>query len=163
MQETSFLENNPAMMENVKKIPVLEPFEEQELIKLLEMSKIRKYKSGECILEEGRSDTWLYFLMYGQVRIVKSGKEVTILKRKGEVFGEMGALDSSRRSASAFAHTDAVCLATDMFYLEKLTGNDRVSFGYVLYRLLAEILSRRLRETTTALIKAKSKLNLKFW
>ena len=72
---------------------MLEPFEEQELIKLLEMSKIRKYKSGECIVEEGRSDTWLYFLMYGQVRIVKSGKEVTILKRKGEVFGEMSLIN----------------------------------------------------------------------
>lgn len=163
MQETSFLENNPAMMDNVKKIPVLEPFEDQELIKLLEMSKIRKYKAGECIVEEGRSDTWLYFLMYGQVRISKSGKEVTILKKKGEVFGEMGALDSSRRSASAFAHTDTVCLATDMFYLEKLTGNEKVAFGYVLYRLLAEILSRRLRETTAALIQAKGRINLKFW
>ena len=163
MQETSFLENNPAMIENVKKIPVLEPFEEQELIKLLEMSKIRKYKAGECIVQEGRSDTWLYFLMYGQVRISKSGKEVAVLERKGDVFGEMGALDSSRRSASAFAHTDTVCLATDMFYLEKLTGNEKIAFGYVLYRLLAEILSRRLRETTEALIQAKGRINLKFW
>lgn len=163
MQETSFLENNPTMIENVKKIPVLEPFEDQELIKLLEMSKIRKYKAGECIVREGRSDTWLYFLMYGQVQISKTGKQVTILKRKGEVFGEMGALDSSRRSASAFAHTETVCLATDMFYIEKLTGSEKVAFGYVLYRLLAEILSRRLRETTEALIKAKGRINLKFW
>jgi CRP-like cAMP-binding protein len=163
MQETCFLENNSAMIENVKKIPVLEPFEEQELIKLLEMSKIRKYKAGECIVQEGRSDTWLYFLMYGHVRINKSGKEVTMLKRKGDVFGEMGALDSSRRSASAFAHSETVCLATDMFYLEKLTGNEKIAFGYVLYRLLAEILSRRLRETTAALIQAKGRINLKFW
>lgn len=163
MRESSFLEDNTEMMENLKKMPVLEPFEDQELKKLMEMSKVRKYRPGECIVEEGKSDTWLYFLMYGQVKITKKGKEVAILKRKGEVFGEMGALDSSRRSASAHALTDTVCLATDIFYIEKLTGNDKIAFGYVLYRLLAEILSRRLRKTTEALMAAKGRINLKFW
>ena len=163
MKETTFLEKNASMLESLKNIDVLEPFEDQELYRLLEMSKIRKYKAGECIVEEGRSDTWLYFLMFGRVTISKDGKEVTVLNRKGEIFGEMGALDSSRRSASAHAATDTVCLATDMFYIEKLTGNDKIAFGYVLYRLLAEILSRRLRQTTAALIQAKGRINLKFW
>jgi CRP-like cAMP-binding protein len=163
MLETTFLDNNAAMMENLKTIPVLESFEEQELNKLLEMSKIRKYRPGECIVEEGLSDTWLYFLMYGKIRISKGGKEVAVLSRKGEVFGEMGALDSSRRSASAHAVTDTVCLATDIFYLEKLTGNEKLAFGYVFYRLMSEILSRRLRHTTEALVQAKGRINLKFW
>lgn len=163
MQQTDFLDKNSSMMDSLKTIPVLESFEDQELSRLLEMSKIRKYRAGECIVEEGRSDTWLYFLMYGRIKISKQGKEVAVLRNKGEVFGEMGALDSSRRSASAHAITDTVCLATDIFYLEKLTGNDKLAFGYVLYRLLAEILSRRLRQTTDALIKAKCRINLKFW
>ena len=163
MQETSFLDNQAAMMENLRTIPVLEPFEDQELITLMEMSKIRKYKAGECIVQEGRSDTWIYFLMYGRVSISKKGKPVTELVRKGEVFGEMGAIDSSRRSASAFAVKDTVCLATDIFYLQKLTGSDKAAFGYVLYRLLAEILSRRLRQTTEELMKVKGRINLKFW
>ncbi len=163
MKETTFLEKNESMLESLKNIEVLEPFEDQELYRLLEMSKIRKYKAGECIVQEGRSDTWLYFLMFGRVKITKNGKEVTELSHKGEIFGEMGALDSSRRSASAHALTDTVCLATDMFYIEKLTGSDKIAFGYVLYRLLAEILSRRLRQTTEALIQAKGRINLKFW
>ena len=163
MKETTFLEKNESMLDNLRNIDVLEPFEDQELYQLLEMSKIRKYRAGELIVQEGRSDTWLYFLMLGRVRISKKDKEVVVLTQKGEIFGEMGALDSSRRSASAHAVTDTVCLATDMFYIEKLSGKDKVAFGYVLYRLLAEILSRRLRQTTEALIQAKSKLNLKFW
>ncbi len=163
MQETTFLENNETMMENLKNIPVLEKFDDQELNRLLEMSKIRKYKAGECIVEEGLSDTWLYFLMYGRIKITKLGKEIALLSRRGEVFGEMGALDSSRRSASAHAVTDTVCLATDIFYLEKLTGNEKLAFGYVFYRLMSEILSRRLRQTTEAFIQAKGRINLKFW
>lgn len=163
MKETTFLDKNESILENLRNIDVLEPFEDQELYRLLEMSKIRKYKAGEMILEEGRSDTWLYFLILGRIRISKKGKEVVVLTKKGEIFGEMGAMDASRRSASAHALTDSVCLATDMFYIEKLSGSDKVAFGYVLYRLLAEILSRRLRLTTEALIQAKGKLNLKFW
>lgn len=163
MQESKFLEKNEAMLESLKGIDILQPFEDQEIYRLLEMSKIRKYQPGECILEEGRSETWLYMLLSGKVQISKEGKEITTLQRRGEIFGEMGALDSSRRSASAHAVTDTACLATDMFYLEKLTGTDKVAFGYVLYRLLAEILSRRLRQTTEALLKAKGRINLKFW
>lgn len=163
MIETIFLDNNNSMLSNLKNIDVLEPFEDQELHKLLEMSKIRKYTAGECIVEEGQSDTWLYFLMFGRIKISKKGKQVIVLDQKGEIFGEMGALSSARRSASAHAVTDTVCLATDMFYLEKLTGMEKIAFGYVLYRLLSEILTRRLRQTTTALIEAKSRVNFKFW
>ncbi len=163
MQESTFLDRNIEFIENIKKIPVLEPFNDEELERLIEMSKIRRYRPGECIVKEGQSDTWLYFLMYGQVRIVKNGKDVAILKRRGDIFGEMGAIDSGRRSASAYAIQDTVCLATDIFYIEKLTGNEKIAFGYVLYRLIAEILARRLRQTTDALIRAKGRLNLKFW
>lgn len=163
MIETAFLENNDSMLNNLKNIDVLEPFEDQELQRLLEMSKVRKYAAGECIVKEGQSDTWLYILMFGRIKVSKDGKQVAELDRKGEIFGEMGAVNGGRRSASVYAETDTVCLATDMFYLEKLTGNEKIAFGYVLYRLLTEILSRRLRETTTSLIQAKSRLNLKFW
>ena len=69
MQETTFLNGSSNMLDNLKSMPVLEQFEDQELSKLLEMSKIRKYKPGECIVQEGRSDTWVYFLMYGQIQI----------------------------------------------------------------------------------------------
>lgn len=163
MQESTFLENNASIIENLKNIEVLEPFEESELYKLMEMSKIRKYKEGECIVREGRTDTWIYFLVFGRIQISKKGKPITTLNKKGDIFGEMGVIDSCGRSASAHALTDTVCLATDLFYIEKLTGSDKQAFGYVLYRLLAEILSRRLRRTTSALIQAQSKINLKFW
>lgn len=163
MQESKFLEKNESMLNKLKSIGILQPFEDQEIYRLLEMSKVRKYKAGEHILRQGQSETWFYVLLSGQVKISKNGKEIATLEEKGEIFGEMGAMDCSRRSASAYAETNTVCLATDMFYIENLTGNDKTAFGYVLYRLLAEILSSRLRETTNAMIKSKGRLSLKFW
>lgn len=163
MQESKFLEKNETMLKNLKSISILEPFEDEEIYNLLDMSKVRKYKAGEHILKQGQSETWFYILLSGQVKISKNGKEVAILSDKGEIFGEMGAMNCSRRSASAYAVTNTVCLATDMFYIENLRGKEKTAFGYVLYRLLAEILSRRLRKTTDTMIKSKGRLNLKFW
>lgn len=163
MQESKFLEKNETMLNNLKSIALLNPFEDQEIYKLLEMSTIRKYKAGEHILKQGQLETLFYILLSGQVKITKNRKEVAILNDKGEIFGEMGAMNCSRRSASAIAVTNSVCLATDMFYIENLTGNARTAFGYVLYRFLAEILSHRLRATTDAMIESKGRLNLKFW
>lgn len=163
MQETTFLDRRNPLLDSIKSIPVLKDFEDQELNRLLEMSKIRKYEAGECIVKEGHSDTWLYFLLTGQVKISKKGKEVALLSSKGEIFGEMGAMDSSRRSASVHAVSDTACLATDIFYLQKLTGNDKLAFGYVFYRLMSEILTQKLRQTTEELVKAQKRINLKFW
>lgn len=163
MQESGFLDGSNAIVDTIKTIHVLEQFDTQELNTLLEMSKIRKYAPGELIVEQGRSDTWLYFLINGRVKVVKDGKEVAVLNRKGEIFGEMGAMDSSRRSASVIADKATACLATDIFYIEKLTGNEKLAFGYVFYRLMSEILADRLRQTTDALMKVKGRINLKFW
>ena len=116
------------------------------------MSKIRKYKPGETIFQQGSSDTWLYFLIYGKVRLMKDDKPVTLLSRRGDVFGEMGAIECAPRSATAVAHGDTVCLATDIYYIEQLSGTDKLAFGYVIYRVFASVLASRLRSTTSELL-----------
>ena len=163
MLETDYLQENVKVLESIKKIAVFEPFSDKELKHLLDMSKIRKYKSGEKIITEGYTDNWIYFLIYGKVKITKFDKDVVELSRRGDVFGEMSFIDNSVRSASAHAIDDAVCLALDTVYVQKLSGQDRLSFCYVLYRLFAEILAERLRTTTRELAVAKGKRNLKFW
>lgn len=116
------------------------------------MSKIRQYTRGETIFEQGSSDTWIYFLIYGKVRLIKQGKPVTLLEGRGDVFGEMGAIDCAQRSASAVAQTDAVCLSSDLYYIEQLSGMEKLAFGYVTYRVLSSVLAGRLRTTTAQLL-----------
>jgi CRP-like cAMP-binding protein len=142
---------------------VFEPLGEEDLQHLLRMSKLRLYQSGETIIEEGRVDDWLYFLIYGRVNIVKQNKEISVITRGGDVFGEMRFIDSSPRSASAYADGDTVCLALDTKYLEKLSGDDKVAFGYILYRILSGILAEKLREATQELIALKGKSKIEFW
>jgi CRP-like cAMP-binding protein len=105
----------------------------------------------------------MYFLIYGKIKITKEDKQITVLRRRGDVFGEMRFIDSAPRSASAHAEEDAVCLAVDTDHIERLSGNDRVAFNYILYRIISEILAERLRQATKELIEHKGKSNIKFW
>lgn len=163
MKETDYLLGNEKIIDDLKKMPVFEPFNQGDLQTLLNMSKLRTYRPGEAIIQEGNIDSWVYFLVYGKVKIFKKEKEVTILNRKGDVFGEMRFIDSSPRSASAYADGEVVCLAVDTEYVEKLTGNDKFAFGYIMYRVFSEILAERLRILTKEMIDIKGKDALKFW
>ena len=155
MIESDYLKGNIRFLEKLGEIPTLATFSEQELKGLLELSRIRKYEPGELILEEGFFDAWIYFLISGKVKIVKQGEDVSMLKRVGDIFGEMSIIDGSPRSASVYAVDKTVCLATDASYIDRLSDNDRIAFCYILYRIFSEILADRLRLTTEELIKEK--------
>ncbi len=163
MKETDYLLGHEEIIADLQKIPIFEPFNQAELKTLLNMSKLRTYQQGEAIIQEGNVDRWVYFLVYGSVRIEKKDKTVTIMRRMGDVFGEMRFIDSSPRSASAIAEKDVACIAVDTDYVEKLAGHDRITFGYILYRVLSEILSERLRSVTKELMEIKGKDALTFW
>jgi len=162
MQETDFLKGNQRVLKDIRKFEIFEPFQEDELQHLMSMSKIRKYAAGEKIFEQGSSDTWLYFVVYGKVRLMKDDKPVALLQRRGDIFGEMGALECAPRSAAAVAVGETVCLATDIYYIEQLTGTDKLAFGYVIFRVFAGVLADRLRATTEQLMEFKGR-SIKIW
>jgi len=155
MIESDYLKDNSKFFEKLRQMPTLDAFSEKDLKGLLELSKIRKYNPGELILEEGLFDCWIYFLIKGKVRVVKHNEDLSVLRRTGDVFGEMGIIDGSARSASVYAIDETVCLATDASYIDRLTGNDKIAFSYILYRIFSEILANRLRLTSEELIKVK--------
>jgi len=163
MKETDYLLGNEKIIDDLKKMPIFMPFSQSDLQTLLNMSKLRTYKSGEAIIQEGNIDSWVYFLIYGKAKIIKKNKELSILQRKGDVYGEMRFIDSSPRSASVYAEGDVACIAVDTEYVEKLTGNDKIAFGYIMYRVFSEILANRLRSLTKELIAIKGKDVLTSW
>jgi CRP-like cAMP-binding protein len=163
MKETEYLEENEKIIEEIRKIPIFGPFDEDELETLLKMSKLRVYEPGETIIKQRNVDAWIYFLIYGHVAITKDGKEITKIKRRGDIFGEMRFINDAPRSASAQALANTVCLAIDAELIGRLTGDDKVAFGYILYRIFSEILADRLRLMNEELIKIRGKDAMKFW
>lgn len=158
MIESDYLEDSEKFIQKLRQIPSLAPFDEDGLKGLLTLSKIRQYEPGEYILEEGSYDSWIYFLVSGKVQVSKKGKDLSVLNRTGDIFGEMGIIDGSVRSASVRTIEKTVCLATDASYIDRLTGEDKFAFCYILFRVFAEILANRLRITSEELVKTKEEV-----
>ena len=72
-----------------------------------------EYKAGERIFAEGDPSYYCYQVVRGRVDIVLSPggrREVIASLGPGEVFGEMGVIDSGPRSATAIAAEDTECV-----------------------------------------------------
>ena len=95
MIESDYLRDNISYVERLGKMPSLADFSEKDLKGILELSKIRKYEPGEVILDEGVFDSWIYFLISGKIKVIKHDESLSILRRTGDVFGEMGIIDGS--------------------------------------------------------------------
>jgi CRP-like cAMP-binding protein len=70
---------------------------------------IQRYSNGDIIVSEGVASNIAYIILEGKVNITKKVNKKSILINslsKGEVFGEMGLISQSIRSASVVAVGD---------------------------------------------------------
>src|SRR3990170_151460 len=89
MKELSYLEADPEIVAKMMGTCVLDSFDEDHLVGLLKTSKIRSYAQGERIIEEGGTDTWIYMLISGKVRVEKKGLSLCVFERAGDIFVEV--------------------------------------------------------------------------
>lgn len=96
-------------------------------------------KAGERIFKKGDSGTSMYIVVEGQVRVHDEDVFFNYLN-KGEVFGEMAALDSDVRSASITAEVDSVLLRLDQVSLyDLMSGQMKIA------RAIIHVLCHHLR------------------
>lgn len=161
MRESNYLKDNIENIQKLFAIPALSNFETKALGRLIRLSKVRTYEDGECIIREGDNDKWLYFLLVGEVRITRKNVQLGKASKYGEMFGEMSFIDSLTRSASVHAVGDTTCLAVNTEATERLpTAGEAGNFLLMLYRVIAEYVSVRLRITNDELVEAKRQLDV---
>lgn len=148
MRESSYLEGNDQLVEVLKQIPDFKPFNEESIKNLLRLSKIRAFSPGETIIKEGDYEKSMYLLISGSVTISKNNKTILMLRRTGDIFGEMSLLGKEPRSATVIAALETSCLVMDAEYLESLNDEGKNSFHAAIYHMFAQILAYRLRVTT---------------
>jgi CRP/FNR family transcriptional regulator, cyclic AMP receptor protein len=156
--KTEFLQDNEELLKQLKDVSVLHSFGKKDVKQILNFSRIRKFTAGEVIIEEGSYDNWVYVLLSGEVNVIKHGNKIDVLQRAGDIFGEMCIIDGSPRSASIKANSDGVCLATDVSFIDNLVNGDKLAFSAIFYQMIAEVLARRLRETSEELVRAEEKI-----
>jgi len=109
----------------------------------------KAFKAGETIFKTGDDSDLAYVIVVGGVDILVSGEagEVRIAALEpGEVFGEMGLIDSGPRSADARASQYTVCAGYNGDELLDLLDNDPGEAVVFIKTLI-----RRLREANRSL------------
>jgi len=137
----------------------LSDLESERFNELLKSSEIQTYQDGEVIIQEtAASQPWLFFLLSGQVALLKAGKVQDVLKRRGDPFGETGMIQAPVKQLTAQAVGETRCFAVDAGQVERVAGQDKLAFGCILYRLFAETVADSLQDTDRNLAQAYQEL-----
>ncbi|QJB55094.1 cyclic nucleotide-binding domain-containing protein [Pseudodesulfovibrio sp. zrk46] len=146
MDIVQFDPNDTALVDAIKKIPAFNPLTGPLLNEVMKTVTIRDYDKREAIINQGELDQCMFFLMKGKLSVQVDGIEVGVLDKPNAVFGEMGIVDSSPRSASVLARRPARCLALDISFFDELEGRAKLAVQAFFYKMFYEILVKRLRE-----------------
>ncbi|MBI5519952.1 MAG: cyclic nucleotide-binding domain-containing protein [Desulfovibrio sp.] len=160
MLEKEFDPKNAEMLEQLRRVPAFAPLEERQIEAVMKLSRLRRYEPGEIITHEGEYDGWVFFLIQGELSITHKGVQVGTVRRLGDVFGEMGVVDGSPRSATITALKPSLCIALDASIFERLEGADRCAVRALLYKVFCEIMAVRLREMDAKLAELSRRCNI---
>lgn len=146
----SFQDLQRIMFRLLERVEIFRGLTAEELMHLLESAEKCTFTPGETIVREGSSGAWLYVIIDGQVIVRKhaQGKAADLAQlTPGDSFGEMSLVDQELRSASVIAETPCVLLR-----LSENTCWHHPASGAKIYRNIARVLSRRLRDMDDAYV-----------
>ncbi|MGE5624593.1 MAG: Crp/Fnr family transcriptional regulator [Bacillota bacterium] len=124
---------------------------DEEHNQLLQSCERKAYKPGATLIQEGEKQTALYLIVKGEVKVQREHEGFAIeLSRHtaGEIFGDMSFIEGQAASASVIAGDEEVlAFVITHAHISTLMAQNP-AFAARFYQSLADILSRRLRETT---------------
>ena len=122
----------------------------RQLAELARVVAERQVETGAEIVHEGAFDAQMYFIVDGQVRIIKEDVPISALG-PGEFFGEIAVFDGERRSASVVADGPVHLLRLDrqdLFEVMEEHPAIAVAICQTLSRRIRELLDERLDAAT---------------
>jgi CRP/FNR family cyclic AMP-dependent transcriptional regulator len=139
-----------ALKQILRGVDLFEGLTDQELDRVVQICRERRFSLGEIITKEGAEGNELFIITEGFVEIVL-GERSTIAARvvvslgPGQIIGEMALVDQGPRSASVRATTNpTVVQAIQRADLEALFQQE-TRIGYMIMRNLAADLSFKMR------------------
>jgi CRP/FNR family transcriptional regulator, cyclic AMP receptor protein len=128
-----------ARIRHLQRVPLFSGFDEDELRRVVELSRIVEAPVGTVITQLGEAGDSFFVIIDGMVAVrtpVGAGRQL----QPGDFFGEMSLLDGEPRSATIVATTDLRLLVVDRSHFWRLLDETPD-----LIRRILTILSRRVR------------------
>lgn len=144
--------------EIVSQVDLFEGLPESQLESIAELGQVLSFSQGNYIFEEGHKADRLYILLEGKVRIhvhLTSRPEtitVAVVNQRNDPFGWSAIVAPYHYTASAICDEQSRTLAITGLDLLEVLKDDPVA-GITVMRRVAEVISSRLRNSRTALLK----------
>jgi CRP-like cAMP-binding protein len=117
----------------------------EQIEAIIPLMQEEDYGPDELIITEGNLNDKIFFLIKGQVSVIKKNMELTRFS-EGEAFGEMEVLDIMPSIASIKTNSPVTVMSITNKALREIYKMDIKIFSLILMNL-ARDLSRRLRKT----------------
>ncbi|MEO7741897.1 MAG: serine/threonine-protein kinase [Usitatibacter sp.] len=126
----------------LRSLPFFREFRDAELWEVLRGSVWEVHTRDRNLLLEGEIGQAFFVIVGGQVKVVKDGKLLNVLK-EGDCFGEMAYLsgDRARRSASIVSVSEVQLLKIQASHLDSLSEGCQLRFNREFLRTLIERLT----------------------
>ncbi|HOO70884.1 MAG TPA: cyclic nucleotide-binding domain-containing protein [Spirochaetota bacterium] len=153
-------QHNQEIINKLKEVEIFRVFARNDKVigKIAKLCKLKTFKKGQVIIEEGEFGDELFIFLNGTIDILKKTLQnekytVTTLDadKKSIHVGELALIDNDRRSATVIAQSDCRCLVMkrDAFIA---FGNENPDIGLVVTRVIASQISMMLRKATSDVI-----------
>ena len=126
----------------LRSLPFFREFRDAELWEVLRGAVWETHARDQNLLLEGEIGQAFFIVVAGQVKVVKDGKLLNVLK-EGDCFGEMAYLsgDRARRSASIVSVSEVQLLKIAASHLESLSEGCQLRFNREFLRTLIDRLT----------------------
>jgi CRP/FNR family cyclic AMP-dependent transcriptional regulator len=123
---------------------------------LKEASILQRFSDGEVIISEGITSNNAYIVLRGKVRVTKKLDRKTLVistLKEGDIFGEMGLITKTVRSATVSAMGDV-----EVGFIDKEKFDELLDTLPQDVRVIIHALVNRLRSTSDMMIRIGSEL-----
>ncbi len=111
------------MIQALSRVKILQMLPAEKVARLIPCVKTLRFKPDETVLKQGTSASDLYFIVKGQVQVLResvAGDTLIAELGEGETFGEIALISDQPRTATINAKTDLVVFALDKKEFEQL-------------------------------------------
>ncbi|HWH49236.1 MAG TPA: serine/threonine-protein kinase [Burkholderiales bacterium] len=121
----------------LRRLEFFRTFSDVDLWQVLRISNWARYSTNSSVIKEGDIGTAFYVIAAGEVKVIKQGKLLNIL-RTGECFGEMAYLGkrSYQRTASVISVNDITIIEVGADSLAQATESCKHAFNAAFLELL---------------------------